>query len=519
MAHVDTDISEQTTQQPARRGRAARKQNRTDKTIRFLPELDRGIPYINLMSEEQVNRIHVASMKILKEKGIEFREDEAAQMWKDAGAEVDGYRVRIEEDLLMSLLATAPENYTMHARNPERSVTLGGRKQIFTPAYGSPNVLDMDGVRRNGTLEDFHKFAKLSHMSPAMHMSGGVLCEPMDIPVPKRHLHMVYSLVKHSDKPFMGMVTAKDRAQDTVEMAKIVFGDEFATNKTVMTSIANCNSPLVWDQTMLDAVKVYAAANQAVLFTPFVLGGASTPASTVGSLVQINAEALAGIAFAQLVRKGAPAVYGQWLATVSMKSGAPMAGTPEICHMNMLVGQMARHYKLPWRCSGMCSSSKIVDAQAGYEAARNMYGVMMAGANFTLSSTGYLEGALTQSFAKFVLDAEHMEMFYKLGKGPDFSELNGALEAMDEVEPGGHYLGTKHTLENFQEAFMMPELMNHDSFEQWEAEGAQDANTRAIHKAKQMLNDYEAPILDEAIDEALQEFIAKREAILPDNVT
>ncbi len=502
-----------------RRGRDARRQARESSEIRFLPELDRGLPYLDLMRPDQVERIHDASMSVLETKGIEFRDDESVAMWKAAGARTEEYRVFIDRAHLSELISTAPEIYTMHARNPQRSVTLGGRKQIFTPAYGAPNVLDFDGVRRNGTIEDFHAFAKLAHMSPAMHMSGGVLCEPMDIPVPKRHLHMVYSLLKHSDKPFMGMVTAKDRAEDTVAMAKIVFGDDFVQNNTVMTSIANCNSPLVWDQTMLDAVKVYASANQGVLFTPFVLGGASTPASTVGSLVQINAEALAGVAFSQLVRAGAPAVYGQWLATVSMKSGAPMSGTPEICHMNMLVGQMARYYKLPWRCSGGCTSSKVVDAQAGFEAARNMYGVMMAGANFVLSTTGYMEGALTQSYAKFVLDAEQMEMFYKLGQGADFSELDGALEAIGEVEPGGHYLGTKHTLENFQSAFMMPELMNFDSFEQWEADGARDANARALARARQMLLEYEAPPLDEAVDDALRDFVARRERELPDLVT
>ena len=502
-----------------RRGRSARKKARTEVPITFLPELDRKIPVIDLMTPEQVEQVHDATMRLLEVKGIEFRDDESIALWSAAGAHVEGFRVRVDRDHLMELIATVPETYTMVARNRARSVALGGRKQIFTPAYGSPNVLDLDGQRRYGTIEDFNNFAKLAHLSPAMHLSGGVLCEPMDIPVPKRHLHMVYGLIKHSDKPFMGMVTARERAQDSVTMAKIVFGDAFVESNTVMTSIANCNSPLVWDKTMLDAAKVYAAANQAMLFTPFVLGGASTPASTIGSLVQINAEALAGIAFSQLVRRGAPAVYGQWLATVSMKSGAPMAGTPEICHMNMLVGQMARRYRLPWRCSGGCSSAKVVDAQAGYEAARNMYGVMMAGANFVLSTTGYMEGALTQSYAKFVLDAEQAEMFYRLGQGVDFGELDAALEAMDEVEPGGHYLGTKHTLENFERAFFMPQLMNHDSFEQWESEGGQDANERAIRKVRQMLADYEPPPLDESIDEELRDFVARRERELPDDVS
>lgn len=502
-----------------RRGRGARRQIRTSTELQFLPEVDRGIPYVDLLNEEQVMRIHQETISLLRDKGIEFRDDESAQLWRNAGAEVEGHRIRIEEELLMHLLSTAPEYYTMMARNPERSVTLGGRKQIFTPAYGAPNVLDLDGIRRSPTLADFHDFVKLGHMSPSMQMSGGVVCEPLDIPVPKRHLHMVYSLIRHSDKPFMGMVTARDRAEDTVEMARIAFGADFVDQNTVMTSIANCNSPLVWDQTMLDAIKVYAAANQAVLFTPFVLSGASTTASVIGSLVQINAEALAGIAFSQIVRPGAPAVYGQWIGAVSMRSGAPMAGTPEIDQINLLVGQMARHYKLPWRCSGACSSAKKFDAQAGYEAARNLYGAALAGANFILSTTGYMEGALCQSYAKYVVDAEQVEMTYKFLKGIDFSELDDALSAMDEVEPGGHFLGTQHTLENFEQAFIIPELMHHDSFEQWEAEGSLDTNDRAVNKARQMLADYEMPKLDEAVDEELCAFIERRERALPDTLS
>ena len=499
-----------------RRGRGARRVDRTSTVLRFLPETDRGIPYVDLLSPEQVERVHRETAKLLREKGIEFRDDESANLWKEAGADVQGHRVRIDEALLMQLLSTAPEQYRMVARNPSRTVSLGRRKQILTPAYGAPNVLDLDGVRRNPTISDFHDFVKLAHMSPGMQMSGGVVCEPMDIPVPKRHLHMVYSLIRHSDKPFMGMVTARERAEDTVRMAEIVFGEEFLRQNTVLTSLANCNSPFVWDQTMLDATKTYAAANQAVLFTPFVLSGASTPASTIGSLVQINAEALAGIAFSQIVRPGAPGVYGQWIGAVSMKSGAPMAGTPEIDHINLLVGQMARHYKLPWRCSGACTSSKILDAQAGYETARNLYGAALAGANFILSTAGYLESALCQGFAKFVIDAEQAELTHKFLRGIDFSELDGALSAMAEVEPGGHYLGTKHTLENFERAFVIPELMHHDSFEQWEAEGRQDANDRAVAKARKMLAEYESPPLDAAIDEELRDFIARREREIGD---
>ncbi len=503
-----------------RRGRNARRTARqSDHGPEWLPELDRGIPYVDLMTPEQVQRVHDETMRLLEEVGIEFRDDESLAMWKADGVDVQGQRVRFDRDYLMAKIATAPSEYTMLARNPDRSVTLGGRKTVFTPSYGAPFVLDVDGNRRNATLEDFDNFAKMAYLQPAVHMTGGVLCEPMDIPVPHRHLEMMYSLLKHSDKPFMGGVTSRERAEESLHMAGIVFGHDVVANTTVMTSLANCNSPLVWDQTMLDSVKVNAASNQATLFSPFVLGGASTPASTIGSVVQLSAEALAGVAFSQLVRPGAPAVYGQWLSTVSMKTGAPQAGTPEICHMNLLTGQLARHYNLPWRCSGAQSSSQTVDAQAGYEAARNMYGVLMSGANFVLSTTGYLESALCQSYAKVALDGEQLEMMYKLGKGIDFDELDGALDAMRSVNPGDHYLGTEHTLSHFQTAFMMPDLMSSESFEQWTIDGAKDAAARGADKARELLARYEEPALPEDTVEELRDFVDRRRSEIPELVS
>ena len=474
---------------------------------------------MDLLDEEQVKRIHDASMDIIEEVGVEFRCDDAIGMWRAAGADVDGVTVRIDREHLMSLVGTAPSSYTMVARDPAHTVTVGDGRTIFTPSYGAPYVLDLDGVRRPGTLQDFRNFTKLNHLSPALHMSGGVVCEPMDVPVPKRHLYMTESLLKYSSKPFMGAVTSMDRAEDSLHMAGIVFGQDFVRETTVMTSLANANTPLVWDKTMLDSVRVFAAANQATLFSPFVLGGASTPASTVGAVIQVNIEALTGVAFSQLVRTGAPALYGQWLSTVSMRTGAPQAGTPEICHMNLLTAQMARHYNLPSRCSGSCTSSKMVDAQAGYEAARNMYGVLMAGTNFVLSTTGYLESAMCQSYAKWVLDSEQLELMYRLGSGVSFDGLDEVLDSMRSVPAGGHHLGTEHTLANFQTAFSMPEMMNSDNYEQWLADGSQSAEERATARCRQMLDEYEEPALDDHIREELDDYVARRDAELPDLVT
>ncbi len=504
---------------PRRRGRGARRAARLEQTIEWWPELTRGIPYLDIVPPEQLERIHDASMTLLEEVGIEFRDDESIDMWKAAGAKVDGYRVYLDREQVMELISTAPSEYTMTARNPEHSVSLGGRKTVFTPAYGAPFILDMENRRRHATLDDFHNFSKMAYMEPAMHMTGGVLVEPMDVPVPHRHLEMTHSLLKHSDKPLMGSVTSRERAEQSLHMMGIVFGHDVIKDMTVSTSLANCNSPLVWDQTMLDAVKVYASSNQAMLFSPFVLGGASTPASTVGAVAQLSAEALAGVAFMQLVRPGSPSVYGQWTATVAMNSGAPLAGTPEIDHINMLVGQLARFYGLPWRCSGGCSSSKLVDAQAGYEAARNMYGVLMAGANFVLSTTGYLESALCQSYAKAALDGEQMRMMYRLGKGVDMDELDPAMAAVREIEPGDHYLGTEHTLANFETAFFMPELMDGEAYENWNAAGRVDANTRGLNMVTKILGEYQEPKLEDSVLEELTDYRDRMKAEIPEGLS
>ena len=502
-----------------RRGRDARAAQRRTRVRTWLPEMERKIPWVDLLTEDQVRTVHDASMDVIEEVGVEFRCDDALAMWRAAGARVNGATVRIDREHLMALVGTAPSSYTMVARDPAHSVTVGDGKTIFTPSYGAPYVLGLDGVRRPGSLEDFRNFTRLNHLSPALHMSGGVVCEPMDVPVPKRHLYMTESLLKYSSKPFMGAVTSMERAEDSLYMAGIVFGQEFVRETTVMTCLANANTPLVWDKTMLDSVRVFAGANQATLFSPFVLGGASTPASTVGAVIQVNIEALTGVAFSQLVRTGVPALYGQWLSTVSMRTGAPQAGTPEICHMNLLTAQMARHYRLPSRCSGSCTSSKMVDAQAGYEAARNMYGVLMAGTNFVLSTTGYLESAMCQSYAKWVLDSEQLEMMYRLGSGVSFDDLDEVLDTMREVPPGGHHLGTNHTLANFQTAFSMPEMMNSDNYEQWLADGARSAEDRATARCREMLDEYEEPALDDDVRDELDEYVARRDAELPDLVT
>ncbi|NKB65023.1 MAG: trimethylamine methyltransferase [Gammaproteobacteria bacterium] len=491
--------------------RNARRAQRTQFNIKALPAIERGNPAYELLDEEALDRIHVATLDILRDPGIEFRDDEAAAIWKEAGADVSGHRIRIDPDLLMSLIAKAPEAFTLHARNPERSVRIGGRNQVFAPSNGSPFVLDLEGQRRNGTLADFNDFCKLAYLSLGLHVTGGVACEPMDIPVPNRHLHTGLGHLTMSDKPYMGATTSKQAAEDSVNMARIAMPDRLANDETVMISIINGNSPLVWDETMLDALKVYARANQAALVTPFILAGASTPLSLIGAITQMNAEALAGIAFAQLVSPGCPMVYGQAAFTVSMLTGAPVVRTSEISHMQFIAGQLARRYKLPWRTSGAMSGSKVFDAQAGYEASLAFQASMLSGANFIWHSAGWLEGGLSVSFAKFVLDAEQCEIMQRYAAPPCFDDLDKVIDVIREIGPGGHFLGTDHTRANFETAFAMPKLFDSNSFEQWESEGAKDTNKRAIESARDLLQHYARPPINESTEEELRAYVRKME--------
>jgi len=483
------------------------------------PTLVREIPAYNLVPDEAVELIHRESVKILEEVGCEFRDVEALAMWKAAGADVQGTRVHIDRAMLMELVAQVPPEFTLHARNPERTVKVGGKNTIFVPMYGAPYVRDLEGKRRYGSLEDLHNFHKLAQMAPQLHSMSSIICEPMEVAVPKRHLHITHSALTHGDKPFMGIVTSKERAEDVMKMAGIVFGDEFVKDNPVVVSITNCNSPLVWDQTMLDAMRVYARNNQPLILAPFALCGASTSASAIGAVAQVNAEALAGLAFTQLIRPGSPQIYGQFMVTVDMKTGAPMGGTPEAAQMMFVMGQLARKYNLPWRTSGFHVGSKINDAQAGYESNMLMHAAILSGANYIWHVAGWLEAGLACGYSKFMTDCEQLGGWYKYAGGLKFDDFKEAMAAVREVGPAGHFLGTQHTLEHFEKAFFMPTIMDFNSFEQWNAEGAKDHDTRGRDKAKAALAAYEKPPMDQAIAEALHEFVARRERELPNTVS
>ena len=498
-----------------RRGRGARKASRQKRNTTMLPALRRRLPLTEPMSQEQVEKIDAASMDILENIGVVFRDEIALEDWRKAGADVRGETVHLDRGLVRELIASIPSTFTIHARNHANDLPFGNDHSIFVPMTGAPYLRDMEDVRRNPTLDDLANFHKLSHMLPAIHSSAHHIVEPYDHPISHRHLRITYSSMKHSDKTFMGMTTSPKNAEDVMDMCAVLFGEDYLEDHAVCTGNCNGNSPLVWDETMLGAMRAFARRKQPVLCSPFVLGGANTPASVAPTVAQLNAEALSALAYTQVVRKGTPAIYGHYLATVSMKSGAPMAGTPEISLMNFMIGQMARYYDVPWRTSNTLGGAKTFDAQAGYESATTMMAALMSGANYIWHSAGWNEAGMHCSMAKFVVDAEQCAMGYRMAEGVRWDDFDEALQAVRDVGPGGHYLGHPHTLENFQRAFFMPEMFDNNSIEQWQTEGSVEINERALQRVKDLLNEYEEPKLDEGVNEALLDYIARREREIP----
>ncbi len=499
-------------------GREARRAARSADTVRALPFLTREIPPYEVIGEDGLATIEANAEAILSEVGVEILDfPEALGTFEEAGAVVEGTRVRFPKGMCRDLAATAPQRFTQHARNPDRSVEIGDPHIVLAPAYGSPFVRDLERGRRYATIEDFHNFTKLTYLSSELHHSGGTLCEPVDLPVNKRHFDMVHSHIKYSDKPFMGSVTAPERAQDTVDMARLVFGEDFVAERTVITSLCNANSPLSWDRAMLGSAKVYAENNQAVILTPFILAGAMAPVTVAGTAAQTLAEALVGIAYTQIIRPGAPVVLGSFASSMSMQSGAPTFGTPEPALVLWTMAALARRLGVPFRSGGNLTASKVADAQAAYESAATFMPTLVAGTNFVLHTAGWLEGGLTMGYEKFILDADMAGMAQAMVSGVDLSENGQAMEPLLTTGPGQHYLGTEHTLANFETAFWRSQTADSNSFEQWESEGSKDAVRRAHERWRQMLSDYVTPPLDDEVEHRLDRWIAERKASFPDS--
>jgi trimethylamine--corrinoid protein Co-methyltransferase len=511
---MDADTDQEQGRRKGRRGGGsdARRDRRKGGGMESQRFITRKLKPYELLSEEGLALIERNADIVLREIGIEFRGDpETLAMWRDAGADVDGERVRFPEGLCRSLIRTAPASFIQHARNPERSVEIGGDSTVFAPVYGPPFVRDLEGKRRYATIEDFRNFVRLAYMAPAMHHSGGTVCEPVDVPVNKRHLDMIDAHVRFSDKPFMGSVTHPDRAADSVAMAKIVFGEDFVDRNCVLINLINANSPMVFDETMLGALKTYARAGQACIVTPFILAGAMAPVTAAGVLTQTLAEALAGMAFTQLCRPGAPVVFGSFASSISMQSGAPTFGTPEPALVLYGAAQLARRLGVPFRSGGGLCGSKTPDAQAAYESLATLNPTLMAGVNFVLHAAGWLEGGLVSSFEKFVMDCDQLAMLQRFAGGIDLSENGQAMDAIREVGPGSHYLGCAHTQANFETAFYRSPLTDNNSYEQWEAEGARRIEERANDLVRKWLADYQQPALDD--------YIRRKKDSMPDAFT
>ena len=499
------------------RRRRRRSNARNEAAEASMPYLTRSSPTYDILNEEQILAIEEAAESILQEVGVEVHHEPSLKLLKEAGVDVAGERVRFPQGFCRKLIVdNAPSEFIQHARDPEKSVKIGGDALVLVPVYGPPFVAASDIERRYGTLEDFNNFVRLAHMSPEMHHTGGPICEPTDIPVPKRHLDMNYGHLAYSDKCFMGAVTAGDRAVDTMKMCEIVFGKEFVDRNCVVSALINLNSPLVLDETMLDAAHVYAAAGQACVVTPFMIAGASSPTTVAGLVAQSLAETLAGIAITQLVRPGAPVIFGFMMLGMSMRSGSPIR-YDETWKSMLIAGQLARRLGIPFRCGGSSSSSKIPDAQAGWEGALYMMFSMLSGVNFLIHATGTLEAGLTANFDKFLIDCDMLGAAARMMTRVDTSPEALALDAIAEVGPAGNFLSCAHTMERYKTAFYMPTNADCESFEQWSAEGGLDAAQRANERMHKMLGEYQKPALDPAIDDALIEFMNRRREVLPDS--
>jgi len=473
-----------------------------------------SLPKYCYLAPEAIDQIHETSLMVLEKYGIEFNHPDAVEILERAGAEVadrETNLIKFPRELVLREIARAPAEFALYARNPKHNVRIGGNHMVMAPVYGPPFVHDIDRGRRDAKLADFQNFVKLAQSTPQIHNAGGTVVEPEDEPQETRHLDMVYSLMKYSDKSFMGSVTSAENARDTVQLAAILFGgkEQLAAHPALI-SLINVNSPRRYDTRMLEALLEYCRAGQPVIVTPFILAGAMSPVALGGTLVQQNAEALAGITLTQLVNPGTPVVYGSFLSNTDMQSGSPCFGTPESAMGLFVSSQMARRYRLPFRSGGGLTASKLPDGQAMYEATMGFWPTFLAGTNFVLHAAGWLESGLVSSYEKFVMDVELLRMMEVFLRGIPLDEEGLALDAFEEVGPGGHFLGAAHTLRHFREAFYRPLVSDLMNYERWVQKGAKPVEVRANETWKKWLAAYQQPPLDPAIDEALRDYIARR---------
>ncbi|WP_247079585.1 trimethylamine methyltransferase family protein [Pseudohalocynthiibacter sp. F2068] len=476
--------------------------------------VSRSCPTYEILSEEGLHRIEMEADRILCEIGIDFKDHPATlEYFRKAGAKINGERVTFEMGMCREIIqASAPRKFVQYARNPERNVQIGGKSMVFSPLYGAPFVRSLDGERRYSTIEDFNNFVRLSHASPYLHHTGGTICEPTDIAVNKRHLDMIYGHLRYSDKPFMGAVTSREQARDSILLAQIAFGEDIVAQHCCLSAMINPTSPLFYDADALDSLEIYAENGQACVVTPFVIAGASGPITPAAILAQLLAEAMAGMALAQIIRPGSPVIFGINTMGLNMRSGAPIR-FDESWKCVVAAGQLARRLGVPYRGGGSSTSSKIPDAQSGIESALYLNYTLLSGVNFLIHAAGSLEMGLCIDYRKFALDCDMLGSVTRMMKTVDVSDSAFALkDYIDMGGPGGNFLTASQTLSGYKDAFFDSQLFDSSSFEQWRENGSHDAAHRAELEIRRVLNEFEAPKLDASIDEALLDFIARRKS-------
>ncbi|HET6466997.1 MAG TPA: trimethylamine methyltransferase family protein [Geminicoccaceae bacterium] len=472
-------------------------------------------PPVEAVSADALEAIHEASLRILEEIGMDFLLPEAREMLKAAGAEaeVGSARVRFDRGLVLEAMAKAPPRFTLHARNPAHDLEIGGDVIVFATVGSAPNVADLEGGRRSGNRKDFQDLVRLAQCFEIVHLIGGYPVEPVDLPPAVRHLDCLADFVRLSDKAFHAYSLGRQRIRDGIEIARIARGAsrERLLREPSLFTVVNSSSPLRLDAPMLRGIIEMAEAGQAVVMTPFTLAGAMAPVTLAGALAQQNAEALAGMAFAQIVRPGTPVVYGGFTSNVDMKSGAPAFGTPEYMKAALVGGQLARRYRVPYRSSN-ANAANTVDAQAAYESVFSLWGAVMGHANFLMHGAGWMEGGLCASFEKLVLDADLLQMVAEFLTPLEVSEATLGLDAIRDVGPGGHFFGTPHTQARYRTAFYAPMISDWRNHESWQEAGSPDAYRKATKVLRQLLASYEPPPLNAAVAEELEAFVATRKA-------
>jgi trimethylamine--corrinoid protein Co-methyltransferase len=474
------------------------------------------MPRYEILSADAMAKLDAGWRRIVTEIGVEFMSERALELFRQAGQKVEENTVFLDPEFVLEQVAKAPREFEVRARNPANTIHIGGDSMAFGAVYGPPFVRE-GAVRRDATMDDFRRFSQLAQSFGVLDSAGGVICEPNDTPLDSRHLDMTLALQTLTDKVYMGNVVSGVNARDTIAMGEILFGGRAAIEETpVSISLVNCNSPLRWDDRMLDALFEYAEANQALVLTPFILMGAMSPVTIPAALVQQIAEALSGIALAQLVRPGCPVIFGSFLSNIDMQSGSPTFGTPESGIGLLCTGQIARSFGLPFRSGGALTSSQVPDAQAGYEALMTLLPTFLAGANWVMHSAGWLEGGLVAGYEKFVMDVELVQMLQVEFTPLEIDEGSLAFDAHQEVGHGGHFLGAMHTMERFRTCFYRPMLSSSENYERWMRNGGIDAAGRATKLYQQKLEGYEQPPLDDAVREELEEYVVRRRRELGD---